>query len=291
MPEMNDVLGQAIREVESVTHAAEEAREGIKRLEAVGEALTAKLESHLRDSRASLAELAERLAGGGNGLQEAARGVLTGLRSLGSRHVEGEAQVEELVDDVHAGFADLGQGTERVLDAAEEQARAVESELAGFTERVQRLDADAETRFRELHVAIGKVTEDAEAMRRSVRERREKLLAGLDKFEALARHQLEASLDSFDAAGARLECQVADAVAALQGHADSAADVLKDRFEREGCERLVAAGAALQARIHAFEELAIRQRQRMAEQCRRVDDAGKDAENTCTEVERNVRLR
>src|SRR5262245_52240093 len=190
MPETNDVLGQAVREAEGVARAADEASEGVKRLEAVGEALAEKLESHLRDSRTALTALADRLAAGENGLQEAAQGVLSGLRSLESRHVDSKALTEGLLDDMHAGFADLRQRKDGVLDAAEEEARAVSTELADFTDRVRRLDADAESRVRVMRVAIDRVTERAEGMHRSVRERRDRLLAELDDFEAVARQQL-----------------------------------------------------------------------------------------------------
>jgi hypothetical protein len=290
MPEVNEVLDQAIREVEGVTEAAEEAREGVKRLQGLGEALADRLESRMRDSRASLAELGRKAGLGGGGLQERAQAVLSGLRSLGSRHAEGKVRTDELLDRVLEGFADLRQDHDHVLDAAEGQARAAEAELAELTERVRRLDADAESRFQEMRDAIAALTEKAGLMRDAVRERREALLQQILDLEASARQKLEGALQSFDALGARLESQVGEVVAGLQGHADRATDVVAEKFEREGGQRLLAAGDALKTRIRAFEEFATRQRQRLGEQLRRLEDAGKDVESTCVEIDRNVRL-
>jgi hypothetical protein len=253
--ELNDLLRQGTAEAETLASEAARAQQTVDRLLKMSAALAAAVEAGSTEAHRRLDVLGARVLAAEQELAHENAGAVAALQGLQASAGQVRSQAGGFLDKVRADLAQLRQAKEQARGELEHEDEAAKAQVLRYGTRVRALEAEAEQHLAEAHRVNDVLREQVEAVRATVVERRQALLAELHALEYGIRHRLEDVMRSYEEVASVVEDQIAELQATSRSLSDQVAAGLSRRFEADALASLEAATRPVRDAIDGLEEL------------------------------------
>jgi hypothetical protein len=255
MADLNELLREGAAETEGLAAESARARQTVDRLLRLSAGLSAAVEAGSGEAHRRLDQLAARLHAAEQELGHENAAAVASLQGLQASALQVRGQAGHFLERVRSDLAQLREEKERTQADLEHEDDAARERVLRYGSRVRDLEHEAGEHLAEARGVTDVLRQQVEAVRTTVGERRQALLAELQALEDGLRHRLDELIKTYEQMAAVVEEQVSELQATSRSLSDQVAAGLSRRLQGEALASLAAATRPLKDAIDGLQEL------------------------------------